>query len=97
MIDTATKQAEGSVFGSAVRLGVLLGIQLVLQVVYIRIHIKTSGKLAMSIRTDLFYLLMKKDFGGVAAIHSGEILNRLISDVSLVAEKITEIIPNVVR
>jgi len=96
LIDTATKQTEGSVFGSAVRLGVLLGIQLVLQVVYIRIHIKTSGKLAMSIRTDLFYLLMKKDFGEVAAIHSGEVLNRLISDVSLVAEKITEIIPNVV-
>lgn len=96
LIDTATKQAEGSVLGCAVRLGVLLLVQLVLQVIYIRIHIKISGRLAMSIRTDLFYALLKKDFSEVAAIHSGEILNRLVSDVSLVSEKITEIVPNVI-
>lgn len=96
LIDTATHQVEGNVVHSALRLGVLLLTQLILQVVYIRIHIKTSGKLAMSIRTDLYYLLMQKDYASVSAIHSGEILNRLVSDVSLVAEKITEMIPNVV-
>lgn len=95
LIDTATNQAEGSVVASAVRLGVLLLVQLVLQVLYIRIHITTSGKLAMSIRSDIFYQLMKKDFAGVSSFHSGEVLNRLISDVSLVAERITQIIPNV--
>lgn len=96
LIDTATSQAGGSVLKSALCLGALLAFQLVLQVVYIRIHIKISGRLAMSMRSDLFYALMKKDFDGVASIHSGEVLNRLVSDVSLVAEKTTEIVPNVV-
>ncbi len=96
LIDTATKQASGNVMDSVIALIVLLVVQLVLQVVYIRVHIKTSGKLAMSIRTELFYKLMKKDFGDVSKMHSGEVLNRLVSDVSLVSEKTTEIVPNVV-
>ncbi len=96
LIDTATKQAEGSVWHSVIRLGILLLVQLCLQVIYIRIHVKVSGKLAMSLRTDLFYRLMQKDFSKTSEIHSGELLNRLISDVSLVAERMTEIIPNVV-
>ncbi|MBQ7006679.1 MAG: ABC transporter ATP-binding protein, partial [Oscillospiraceae bacterium] len=96
LIDVATNQTAGSVVDSALLLGALLIVQLLLQVLYIRIHIKISGKLAMSMRTDLFYQLMKKDYAGVSALHSGEILNRLVSDVSLVAEKVTEMIPNVV-
>lgn len=97
LIDVATGEIPGvSILACAVKLGVLLVLQLCLQVVYIRIHIKTSGKLSMSIRTDLFYQLMKKDFVGVSEFHSGEILNRLVSDVSLISEKITEIVPNVV-
>ncbi len=95
LIDTATGQAEGSVMHSVLSLVILLIVQLLLQVVYIRIHIHISGKLAMDIRTDLYYQLMKKDFRSVSALHSGEVLNRLVSDVSLVTEKTTEIIPNV--
>lgn len=96
LIDTATGQVAGNVMHSVGKLAVLLILQLVLQVMFIRIHIKTSGKLSMDIRTDLYYRLLKKDFGSVSGIHSGEILNRLVSDVSLVAEKTTEIVPNVV-
>lgn len=96
LIDTATNQATGNLMQCIVKLAILLVLQLALQIVYIRIHIKTSGKLAMSIRTDLFYTLMTKDYTSVSSIHSGEILSRLVSDVSLVSEKITEIIPDVV-
>ena len=96
LIDVATNQTTGNVVDSALALGALLVSQLLLQILYIRVHIRISGRLAMSMRTDLFYQLMKKDYAGVSRLHSGEILNRLVSDVSLVAEKVTEIIPNVV-
>lgn len=95
LIDIATKQVDGTLLDSAVALGVLLVAQLLLQIVYTRVHIKTSGKLAMSIRTELFYKLLGKDYSEISRIHSGEILNRLVSDVSLLSEKTTEIIPNV--
>ncbi len=96
LIDIATDQANGSLKASIIELIAYLIIQLVLQIVYVRIHIMVSGKLSMALRSELFYKLLSKDYGQVSKIHSGEILNRLVSDVSLLAEKTTEIIPNVV-
>jgi ATP-binding cassette subfamily B protein len=96
LIDIATDQADGSLKVSIIELIAYLIIQLVLQIVYVRIHIMVSGKLSMALRSELFYKLLSKDYGQVSKIHSGEILNRLVSDVSLLAEKTTEIIPNVV-
>ncbi len=96
LIDIATNQAAGNLRASVIKLIVCLITQLVLQIVYVRIHITVSGKLTMSIRSELFYKMLSKDYGQVSKIHSGEVLNRLVSDVSLLAEKSTEIIPNVV-
>jgi len=95
LIDTATGQADGNLVHSICFLVALLVVQLILRIVYIRVHVHISGKLAMDIRTDLYYQLMKKDYVGVSSFHSGEILSRLVSDVSMVCEKTTEIIPNV--
>lgn len=95
LIDIATMQQDGSLKISAIKLITLLVSQLVLQIAYIRIHVAVSGKLAVKVRTELFYKLLSKDYAEVSKIHSGEILNRLTSDVSLLAEKTTEIIPNI--
>lgn len=95
LIDIATGQADGSLKKSAVILCALLIFQLVLQILYIRIHVSVSGKLTMRIRSELFYKMLSKDYSEVSKYHSGEILNRLVSDVSLLSEKSTEIIPNV--
>lgn len=96
LIDIATNQAGGSLKWAVIKLAVFLIIQLLLQIIYVRIHISVSGKLTMSLRTELFYKMLSKDYSKVSKIHSGEILNRLVSDVSLLAEKTTEIIPNVI-
>ncbi len=95
LIDIATNQAEGNLKASVIKLIACLITQLVLQIVYVRIHITVSGKLTMSIRSELFYKMLSKDYGQVSKIHSGEVLNRLVSDIALLAEKSTEIIPNV--
>ncbi len=95
LIDIATKQVEGNLKKSAVTLCVLLVLQLIIQILYTRIHVSVSGKLTMRIRSELFYKMLSKDYSEVSKKHSGEILNRLVSDVSLLSEKTTEIIPNV--
>ena len=41
----------------------------------------------------LMHNILRKDFGRVAAVHSGEWLNRLTSDTTVVANSYTEIIP----
>lgn len=95
LIDTATHQADGSWKIAAVKLVVLLISQLILQITYTRIHVLVSGRFAMNLRTELFYKLLSKDYSEVSKIHSGEILNRLVSDVALLAEKVTEIVPDI--
>ncbi len=95
LIDIATKQISGSLKKAAIQLTVLLLMQLVLQITYIRIHVAVNGKFAMNLRLELFHKLLSKDFGEVSKIHSGEVLNRLVSDVSYLAEKVTEIVPNI--
>ena len=95
LIDIATHQSDGSLKTAAFKLITLLVVQLALQMAYIRIHVSVSGKLSMSLKTELFYKILSKDYSEVSKIHSGEILNRLVSDVSLLSEKTTEIIPNV--
>lgn len=95
LIDVVTHQSEGNVKEAALSLVLMLVAQLLLQIIHIRINIKASGKLAMSIRTDIFYKLLKKDFAKVSSIHSGELLNTLISDITLVSEKTVQLIPSV--
>ena len=95
LIDVATNQADGSISESAIRLVILLMLQLVLQIVYVRIHITAGGKLAMALRSELFYKMLSKDYVAVSKLHSGEVLNRLVSDVSLLADKTMEIVPNI--
>ena len=41
----------------------------------------------------LMHNILRKDFGRVSAVHSGEWLNRLTSDTTIVANSYTEIIP----
>ena len=41
----------------------------------------------------LMYNILRKDYGRVSAVHSGEWLNRLTNDTTLIANNYTEIIP----
>ena len=41
----------------------------------------------------LMHNILRKDFGRVSAVHSGEWLNRLTSDTTVIANNYTEIIP----
>ena len=49
------------------------------------------------LKSRLFGNLLRRDFSAVTAVHSGEWLNRLTSDTTVVAGNLTEILPNVVE
>lgn len=57
---------------------------------------RISAKLDMSMKTSLFASMMNKNYADVTAYHSGELMNRLTGDISVVSSAITTIIPNVV-
>jgi ATP-binding cassette subfamily B protein len=55
-----------------------------------------SAKLTISMRLSLFRSMMNKSYADITAYHSGELLNRLTSDINVVASAITTIVPDVV-
>jgi ATP-binding cassette subfamily B protein len=61
---------------------------------YLSEHIK--GRLEVSIRTRLYNSILSKKYQKITAYHSGELMTRLNSDVSVVADGYTGIVPNLV-
>ncbi len=55
-----------------------------------------SARLEIAFRETVFSKLLRKDYSSVSAFHSGEIQNRLFSDVSVVSENVSTLLPSVV-
>ena len=97
LVDAAT---SGGSLDTVIRYGALyLGVtvvQLVTLVLARNYVFKVSAKLEMSMKSNLFRSMMEKDYAEITAYHSGELLNRLTSDVQVIASSFTTIIPSVV-
>lgn len=57
-------------------------------------HIK--GRLEVCYKTSVFKAILNKKYNQVTKFHSGELMNRLTADVSIVADGVSTILPTVV-
>ncbi len=72
---------------------VIMG-RLIMRVAASAIGIKVTAKLTMRFRTKLFYGILNKKYEEINKIHSGELINRLTSDIGIVTDGVINIIPN---
>lgn len=94
VIDIATKATDG-IFGRA--FGVLVGLllfRLVLQIISNYVTVHASSKFEIALKRRIFKVLIGKDYLSVSKIHSGELLNRINSDVSVIVNGIIAILPS---
>lgn len=54
-----------------------------------------NAKLEIHLKSKLFDCMLKKPYEKITSFHTGELLNRLTSDVTVITNTITTIIPNV--
>lgn len=94
VLDVATRSINGNVIKSFTNLAVLIVIQLSLQILFSTVNVRVIGKLNISIRKRLFENLLIKNYSSISNYHSGELVNRLNSDVSFITNAVVEIIPN---
>ena len=103
-IDSAQHAAESSgvlrdkyiqdiIMWGIIILAVITG-RLIIRVASAAIGIKVQAKLVMKFRTKLFYGILTKKYEKINKIHSGVLINRLTSDINIVAEGVVGIIPN---
>ena len=92
--------ATGDKTGSILSYGLLLAVLVVAQVTcsgldsYLRTYV--SSKLTISMRTRLFDVIGKRDYSKVSKYHSGDLLNRITSDLDTCQSSVVNIIPNIV-
>lgn len=96
IINMAVDGAWGSFWAAlAALVGILLG-QIVLSAAGRFLSEYTSATVENRFKHRLFSALLTGDYASVAAVHSGEWMNRLTSDTTVVAGGVTQIVPGLI-
>lgn len=79
----------------AVLLCVVL-LQIGLRILDNSLAVRVSGKLEMACKRRLFSKILQKEYSAVTAYHSGELMTRLTSDITVVTDNATVLLPTAV-
>ncbi len=93
VINIATRQIPGSLINASVYLAILLIIRLLVQIIINYVNVHASSRLEISLKRRIFKNLIEKDYMAVSEYHSGELLNRINNDVSVIVGGVITILP----
>ena len=96
VIDGAVKQDKDKLIIGCIVIFAIIVLQFVFRLIVQGLAEHIKAKLEISYRTSVFNALLKKKYQDVTAFHSGELMNRLTSDVAVVADGVSTIIPTVI-
>lgn len=94
VIDAATGKNLHNVIVFGVTLFLVILGRVVMNIISSSMEVTIQAKLEMHLKSSLFSEILKKDFEAINRYHSGELLNRLTSDISIISSGITNIVPN---
>jgi len=94
VIDVATQAKKGSFSTFFTILVGLLLFRLFLQIIANYTTVHASSRLEIALKRRIFKVLIGKDYLSVSKFHSGELLNRINSDVSVIVGGIIAILPS---
>lgn len=97
IIDSAVSGDKGGILGYAAGLGGFVLLQLVLRLVCNSLSEYVRAGMEMDMRAKLFGKLLSAELSQVAKYHSGELLNRMFSDVKICSDGIADILPAAVN
>lgn len=96
VVNGATSHNAELLKHGALLLLVLLIIQLLLKVFNNNMFERAKAKIEIKIRSRVFESILRKDYNSLSKHHSGDILNRLTSDVQTICDGVTGLVPNIV-
>lgn len=96
LTDIATHSKEGSILWTAIALGIIYLLELLLHIASTWISAALGVKTQNTIQHFFFHRLLKGKWSGIEKYHSGDVLNRLFSDVNDIVHLMTEVLPTVI-
>lgn len=97
VIDSAVAGNFQGLVYSGIILGVISLVQYSLKILIDSVYEVVSARVSMDLRQDIIGNLMKKDFSQTSKYHSGEMLNRIFSDVTVVTDGVVGILPSLLN
>lgn len=94
VIDGAAAGEKHTLMRQGLFLFFVIVLQLVLRIACGKLEVRIQGRLEMGYKTRLLGKLLIKDYMHTSGYHSGELLNRLTGDITVVSEGVTTILPN---
>lgn len=96
VIDIAAGQMPGNLAVAGFGLGLLIVGQLIVHILYSLVDVRVLGKLRITLKNELFSSILSKRWLEITKYHTGELQNRLYSDIRVVVTGVVDIIPNAV-
>jgi len=96
ILDGAEKGDSQKLLFYSIGIGGIVVLQFAFRFIIAGLTEHIRGKLEMQYKTRIFSQILTKKHDKINGYHSGELMNRLTSDVSVVSEGITSIVPSVV-
>lgn len=96
VLDIASHFGEGSLLNRILYLMGMLVLLLATQTVYSLANARISGKYAIRLKEHVFSVCLGRDWQEVSKIHSGELINRIHSDVNVVVTGVMLLVPNLI-
>jgi ATP-binding cassette subfamily B protein len=94
VVDSATGQIDRDLWVSLAYFAGLIVLTIGLQAIVRYLSEKSKARLEKTFRQRLFAQLLCRDYSGVCATHTGEWMNRMTSDVNVVINGVTQIVPD---
>ena len=95
LIDSAIVKAFDSVVNFTVCIVILIASQILISVLCKVLIFNINSKMEIYLKSELYSKILNKQYSAILEYHSGELMNRLTSDISIVTSTITNILPNI--
>lgn len=95
VVDIAVGSAQGSLGQTVALLFVLIALQMAAHIAYTLVEVRSVCTLSNSIQNSVFRTVLGSDYLSLSAVHSGETVNMLSSDVSVVTSGVLGTVPRV--
>ncbi len=96
VIDSAVRLDRNSLISSLLFLVILIGIQIIVRIICQNLSVRVTAKTEIAFKSQLFANILRKDYSKITTFHSGELMTRLTSDITIISDGIITLAPSVV-
>lgn len=93
IVDAAQNGDLDRLFKTGFGLLAIVILQIALRILDNSLSVRISGKLEMACKRRLFSAILQKEYSAVTVYHSGELMTRLTSDITVVTDNATVLLP----